>query len=311
MGWPSSTPPLTQSTEMEGKPLLDQQGQMLSKSEDWKVVSTTEYSISKAALGRKRDRDAWETTSFPPSDDMEKPGSHRRYPCRARGISDNHTNRTAYFDVPLNAAHGLQLVCSHDVCAKSGRIFRYCTVCALPCAKRNFAKRHSHGLKIIPSPQVLSKTKTLRIINKGEMAVSSTFEDNITFPSSSSISEQSQSTRQLRICEGRLDLSSNNSTLHHPIPKEESTRTFVPGNNYSRLELFQNRPTTSDVTATSRWIKSIRSLSVPRSPALSSLSESVNRVNDSVRNAEVDAMREFGNLCWAEEDFDTLFSEEV
>ena len=291
--------------------MLDQQGHTLSKSEDWKSASTTKYAVSRATLLRKRDRDEWETVSFPPSNVMEEPRGHRRYPCRARGVSDDHITKTAYFDVPLNAAHGLQLVCSHDACAKSGRIFRYCTVCAIPCAKRNFAKRHSHGLKIISSPQILSKTKTIGNNKKRELAVSSTFDDNVMFSSSSSISEQSQRARQLLICGGRANLTSKRSTLNHPLPKEETKQTFSPEINRSRLELLRNRPTTTDMIATSRWITSIRNLSAPMSPVRPPLSESVNRVNDDVRNAEVDAMREFGNLCWAEEDFDTLFSEEV
>jgi hypothetical protein len=75
---------------------------------------------------------------------MTEPDEHHRYPCRARGISDNHTPGTAYFDVPFNAPHGLLLVCSHEICAKSGRAFRFCGFCRHPCAKRNFSKRHSH-----------------------------------------------------------------------------------------------------------------------------------------------------------------------
>jgi hypothetical protein len=69
-----------------------------------------------------------------------------RTPCKARGMSNKHNFDTAYLDIPVDAPHGLLLSCSHPECAESGRKFRYCTVCASPVAKRNFPKRHGHGL---------------------------------------------------------------------------------------------------------------------------------------------------------------------
>jgi hypothetical protein len=52
--------------------------------------------------------------------------NYRRVPCRARSLSETHNNDTAYFDIPRNAPHGMQLQCSHDECVLSGRRFRYC-----------------------------------------------------------------------------------------------------------------------------------------------------------------------------------------
>jgi hypothetical protein len=74
------------------------------------------------------------------------PRAFTRIPCRARGLSKDHTTDSAFFKVPVDAPHGLLLSCSHPECADSGRRFRYCTVCANPVAKRNFPKRHGHGL---------------------------------------------------------------------------------------------------------------------------------------------------------------------
>jgi hypothetical protein len=53
-------------------------------------------------------------------------GFHRRIPCRARSLSNNHNIDTAYFEIPYDAPHGLQLHCSHQECIQSGRRFRYC-----------------------------------------------------------------------------------------------------------------------------------------------------------------------------------------
>jgi len=75
-----------------------------------------------------------------------------RFPCKARGVPDNHNARNAYIDVPPDAGHGAIVICSHPVCSASGRKFRYCSVCMIPVAKRNFSKRHAHG--ILEAPQL-------------------------------------------------------------------------------------------------------------------------------------------------------------
>lgn len=79
-----------------------------------------------------------------------------RFPCKARGLPDSHNARTAYIDVPANASHGTIVLCSHALCSSSGRQFRYCSVCMIPVAKRNFAKRHSHGLLHAPKVPYVS-----------------------------------------------------------------------------------------------------------------------------------------------------------
>lgn len=69
----------------------------------------------------------------------------RRIPCKARGMPEDHNSENAYFEISFETMHGKILACSHRDCAMSGRRFRYCAVCALPVAKRNFMKRHAHG----------------------------------------------------------------------------------------------------------------------------------------------------------------------
>lgn len=55
-------------------------------------------------------------------------GPCRRIPCKARGMSSaSHNMDTAFFDVPLDAPHGMLLCCSHPECADSGRRFRFCS----------------------------------------------------------------------------------------------------------------------------------------------------------------------------------------
>lgn len=72
--------------------------------------------------------------------------SPRRFPCKARNVCDSHTADAAYIELPANAPHGLTLFCTHPKCSETGRAFRWCEVCQLVVAKRNFMMRHSHGL---------------------------------------------------------------------------------------------------------------------------------------------------------------------
>jgi hypothetical protein len=53
-------------------------------------------------------------------------------------------SQTAFFEVPANAVHGQELVCSHPIC-RQGRIkFLFCKYCDEPVAKRSFRINHDH-----------------------------------------------------------------------------------------------------------------------------------------------------------------------
>jgi hypothetical protein len=65
-------------------------------------------------------------------------------PCRARGMPMDHNVKTAHFVVPQNMAHGADLICSYDHCRNAGVKFKFCGVCQMPVAKRNFRNRHRH-----------------------------------------------------------------------------------------------------------------------------------------------------------------------
>ena len=68
-----------------------------------------------------------------------------KIPCRARGMPMAHNARTAYFVVPPSIQHGDELMCSFPGCRSAGCKFRWCAVCKVPVAKRNFRNRHKHG----------------------------------------------------------------------------------------------------------------------------------------------------------------------
>lgn len=95
-------------------------------------------------------------TRQPPSSLQLETSTPTRYPCKARNVAPDHNNDTAYLELPANPCHGHQLYCSHRECKESGRAFRWCEVCQIVVAKRNFMKRHSHGL-MAPTKSTIKK----------------------------------------------------------------------------------------------------------------------------------------------------------
>ena len=68
-----------------------------------------------------------------------------KVPCRARGMPMAHNTKTAYFTIPQNVQHSDKLTCSFPACRQAGAKFRYCAVCKISVAERNFRSRHKHG----------------------------------------------------------------------------------------------------------------------------------------------------------------------
>ena len=87
-----------------------------------------------------------------------------RFPCKARNMPQDHDDDTAYIDVPHDAYHGMMLDCSHPACAARKRRFRYCTVCHIPVSKRNFSKRHNHGLMATSNTPIKTATTMMTSI---------------------------------------------------------------------------------------------------------------------------------------------------
>ena len=62
--------------------------------------------------------------------------------------------QTAYFVISEDAKHGEDLVCSYFACRNGGVKFRYCAYCMAPVAKRNFCRRHDHGMSKLKDGKV-------------------------------------------------------------------------------------------------------------------------------------------------------------
>ena len=163
-----------------------------------------------------------------------------RVPCKARGISENHTAWNAYIDIPVTAVHGDELVCSNELCASSGRRFRYCAMCALPVAHRNFVKRHGHGM-IGPRGQQASakRAAAMEQIKEGIME------------------EEQMSNKKPRLCVNRaVKPTISNIPRMVVIPIVASTATERTDQELLFLDLMQSRPV-DDSPELSLWIQKV------------------------------------------------------
>jgi hypothetical protein len=170
-----------------------------------------------------------------------------RIACKARGVF-NHDRATAYLEVPENPPHGLILECSNPSCASTRR-FRYCTVCQQPVAKRNFTKRHDHGLLkhvygrvLIPadiSPEDVTEPPTKRRHTEEPL-------DTAVIPDH--VSGNPKAAGHVR----------SSSRVRVNVSTEMSTEELLSGDERAWLELYHARPKTpSSISDINVWLKSV------------------------------------------------------
>mmetsp|Transcript_30498 Transcript_30498/g.46193 ORF Transcript_30498/g.46193 Transcript_30498/m.46193 type:complete len:322 (+) Transcript_30498:93-1058(+) len=216
-------------------------------------------------------------------------GFFRRMPCKARGVPGEHVARNAYIDIPLHAKHGCLLSCSHPACRMSGRLFRFCAVCQVPVAKRNFARRHTHGLslsEIISStasdldasatrPGTLKSTaqnmdserlSNLESNNLPQKVVSS---NNYSRPFEKKIPGEISVGSEMEKRNGGMTTSGNIMLMEENPNSQFSQRTSisVTEDELDWLYLFRQRPGPND--SKSAWLKRVEQVSgvpVPASP---------------------------------------------
>jgi len=69
--------------------------------------------------------------------------------CKARGMPFDHVDGNAILTFCGNCdgkIHGAEMECSYPGCRSQGPKFRYCGFCKSAVSKRNFRKRHAHGM---------------------------------------------------------------------------------------------------------------------------------------------------------------------
>mmetsp|Transcript_10004 Transcript_10004/g.24974 ORF Transcript_10004/g.24974 Transcript_10004/m.24974 type:complete len:824 (+) Transcript_10004:273-2744(+) len=185
-------------------------------------------------------------------------------PCRARGMPMDHNFISAYFVISEDAKHGENLVCSYYACRNGGIKFRYCAYCMAPVAKRNFSRRHDHGM---------SKKKganSIREEEEDEEDDDDTFDESENTGSdkgsmsSSGIPLQTSAKRPTEpsapeIESKRQRLEADTTTTEEKdsdIGEEVSSKRRSMWN-----DLLNKRPRTKDPNALSSWLNEVLALS--------------------------------------------------
>ena len=192
----------------------------------------------------------------------------RRIPCKARGMPEDHNAEHAYFEISFETIHGKILACSHRDCALSGRRFRYCAVCALPVAKRNFMKRHAHGL-FVSSKELMDAdikegfTSTCSFISapKGDNTISS-----------QAILE---ATRHHRVVsydnkadplQALLDGTTENDKVTPSLSYSAPLKVERHDNESKWISLLHRRPELEDTISMSKWMEAVIKVSADLAP---------------------------------------------
>lgn len=183
-----------------------------------------------------------------------------RVPCKARGVSQDHTAQNAFIDIPRDAPHGLILACSNEICYNSGRRFRYCIVCRTPAAKRNFHVRHAHGLDIRKG--IRTESPVDRAPTPPHEKKRSATEHNRTISSVEMAAMAKQAIGKLSIED--KDAETQRSPPEERPPKKtrkstcsEEQELVLSQEEIEWLELLHSRPSFGDTEETTKWFDSV------------------------------------------------------
>lgn len=199
----------------------------------------------------------------------------RRIVCNARGLSKDHNCDTAFFEIPPDAPHGLLLICSHQECIRAGVRFRYCKVCAMPAARRNFFIRHGHGL--FQTSQELNRTVD-NVFGVAHHYMPDNYESaSCTVPQHATSSAGSDGNRKddekyqdhmgIARVSNSISSSRSSSTTTGSNPRlVESGRKTLNSKEQAWLQLLHDRPARSDQVGMAHWTAKILHLSLPDNP---------------------------------------------
>lgn len=181
----------------------------------------------------------------------------RRVPCKARGMGADHKYDNAYFVIGGTIPHGKLIECSHHACVQSGRKFLYCAVCQLPCAKRNFSRRHSHGSLFQqtlqydqcvpidtpcqgPKEKQSAKESCSKIHAYNSISICSPFEESGAF-----LDSQELQTQPTKVC-GSMTIDMGDTRTTQLTPME-----------ITWLSILLQRPKTEDTDAMTSWLSNV------------------------------------------------------
>ena len=195
---------------------------------------------------------------------IDSVGETRRIPCKARGMPEDHNSELAYFEIPADATHGKILACSHPDCEASGRRFRYCAVCALPVAKRNFMKRHAHGIfstskELMDADSNEEDSPICSFVGETEKYISSSSEQGTILAT-----RQSKGHRRVVSSDTRAAKESQNGTASPATSPNLAIQ--LNANEFKWVSLLHDRPETEDTASMSQWMETVIKLSEDVAP---------------------------------------------
>lgn len=176
-------------------------------------------------------------------------------PCRARGMPMDHNFISAYFVIAEDAKHGENLVCSYYACRNGGIKFRYCAYCMAPVAKRNFSRRHDHGM---------SKKKGVAVSipddDEDDEDDDTVAESELTLSDKGSLSGFVSTSKKKELS------ASENDTKRSPLEDvqlEETVGAQDVGSKRQAMwnDLLTKRPPAKDPKALSKWLNEVLAVS--------------------------------------------------
>jgi len=220
------------------------------------------------------------------NNNTNKAKEDRTMPCRARGMPKDHNAQTACFHIPADIAHGEGLHCSHPGCRAKGIRFRFCSVCSVPVAKRNFSTRHHHGDLLEQSireenglvgvrseaDEDLAKRREMLLREKrGRVVTTSCSSSSCRSASTASSISEDDSVESSSAGKKRCRVNDNESaTKAHKKRQKRETNAAAAANeleSYSRdfhekwMKLLEERPRRQDEARLERWIDRVVALS--------------------------------------------------
>jgi hypothetical protein len=133
------------------------------------------------------------------------------------------------------------------------------TVCEVPVAKRNFLKRHSHGLIGIADPSFADQANNASMLDDDdegpyEETSDSNRRRSLSFDAAESLNQLSSNQHELKSVQDVIRDLDSNKDLHH-----ESMRDVVRLNKEELLwlSLYHERPSFQDMEAAKRWMEKV------------------------------------------------------
>lgn len=170
--------------------------------------------------------------------------------------------QSAYFVISEDAKHGENLVCSYYACRNGGIKFRYCAYCMAPVAKRNFSRRHDHGMSKKKGALSLASSKDDEDDDEDDETVD---ESELTVSDRGSLSENVISSNSSAVAKKKETASLEDETKQSRLENIQLETVGEKDVSSERREMWNDllnkRPRSKDPKGLSKWLNEVLSVS--------------------------------------------------